>query len=151
MGHDSQLPREEQAETSTDLSLQRKTSQDVVLFWLGLYAALPYMREKAKQEQWDWERIILFYSSALAKLPHPAALHRAFEYHRDRTLWLAQVPEILEQYQVELGKIRAEELKKQEPLELCGDCRGTGWKKVPRLDGQGEWCVACDCRKKKTA
>lgn len=150
MGHDSQVPQE-QPETSTDLSSQRKTSQDVVLFWLGLYAALPYMREKAKAEQWDWERIILFYSSSLAKLSHPTALHKAFEHHRDKTLWLAQVPEILEQYEIELGKMRAQESQQREAIELCGDCRGTGWKKVPRPDGHGEWVVSCDCRKRKTA
>lgn len=151
MAHDSQIPQEE-PETSTALNSQRKTSQDVVLFWLGLYAALPYMREKAKQEQWDWERIILFYSSSLAKLPNPTALHRAFEYHRDKTPWLAQVPEIREQYDIEVGKMLAMESQSRERLELCGDCRGTGWKTVPRPDSpQHTWAVACDCRKKKTA
>jgi DNA replication protein DnaC len=31
------------------------------------------------------------------------------------------------------------------PLENCQLCRGTGWKMVPRPDGQGRVAVVCDC------
>ena len=152
MGHDSQVPREERQEESlTALSRQPKTCSDVVLNWLRLYAAMPYMREKAEQEKWNWEEIILFYDSSLGKLTHPLAMHRAFEWHRDHTKWLPQPCEVLEAYQHELGKIRAEENQRRERIELCGDCRGTGWKMVNRSDGKGQCAVSCDCRKKKTA
>lgn len=152
MAHDSQTPREPAEEVSIVSSKQLGTSQDVVLNWLRLYAAMPYMREKADKEKWNWDEIILFYSSSLAKLPQAMALHRSFEWHRDHTKWLPQPCELREQYEIEVGKLIAMESQSRERLELCGDCRGTGWKIVPRTDGlAGNWALACDCRKKKTA
>jgi hypothetical protein len=97
MAHDRQL-REPEQDDSTDSSKQPNISQDVVLNWLRLYAAMPYMREKAELEKWNWEEIILFYSDSLAKLKEPLVLHKAFQRCRDRVKFLPQPCEVLEAY-----------------------------------------------------
>lgn len=147
MGHDSQVPQERE-ENSTALSRQPKTCSDVVLNWLRLYAAMPWMVE----QKISWDEIILFYSDALGNLSNPLALHKAWDSCRGRIRFLPQVPDLLEAYEIEKGKLLAAESQSRERLELCGDCQGTGWKVTPRTDGQdGRWAVACECRKKKTA
>lgn len=143
MAHDSQLPKENQ-ENSNAMSRQRKTSQDVVLNWLRLYAAMPYMRG----EHEITEEVILFYSDSLGQLQNPVALHRAFQWCRDHLKFLPQPPEILAAYGAEAEKMN-EETKQRESGRVCADCRGTGWKMVPRPDALGrEWAVACECKKR---
>ncbi len=37
------------------------------------------------------------------------------------------------------------------PTEGCELCRGTGWRVVPRMDGQGDHARRCDCRARKAS
>ena len=157
MGHDSQVPREElENRNSTALSKQPKTSQDVVLDWLRLYAAMPYMRG----EHEITAEVILFYSDALKDLRNPLALHKAWDSCRARIRFLPQVPDLLEAYGVAVEKLQAQENQKRERLELCGDCRGTGWKLVDNQGKPVDWnarpeggrfAVSCGCRGKASA
>ena len=132
MAHDRQMPQEETS--SIALSKQPKTSQDVVLNWLRLYQAMPYMRG----EHQITEEVILFYCDSLNRLNNPAALHRAFQWCRDHINFLPQPKEILEAYGRELEK-----LEPKTAPDSCELCRGTGWKLIKRADGDGECATRC--------
>lgn len=116
MAHDRQIAEPDQ-ENSNASSKQPRTCSDVVLFWLRLYAAMPYMREKSEKEQWDWKEIILFYDSSLGKLRSPRALHKAFEWCRDNVKFLPQPVEVLERYGIEVEALRPAALPESAPTQ----------------------------------
>ncbi len=103
MAHDRQVERE--PESSTALNKQPRTCSDVVLNWLRLYQAMPYMRG----EHQITEEVILFYVDSLGQLKNPLALHKAFQWCRDHINFLPQPKEILEAYGAALEKMRAKE------------------------------------------
>jgi hypothetical protein len=82
------------------------------------------------------------YAEVLRSLP-PQLLTESFYLALSKYAFMPKPAEILN---------CSREILEQRPrskgsaVEDCEQCRGTGWKLIPRADGNGNHATACDCR-----
>jgi len=138
MAHDRQLPND-QAESNNALSAVKtplKELSDIVADWLTLFSQT--YREEVTPE------LAILYREVLKDI-RPAVLHQAFLNATKRGIFRPTPAEIRAAAEAIVGA----RPRPAECAEDCVVCRGTGWRMVPRTDGQGEWARPCECRSRK--